>query len=247
MTNRIDVTAAPARLPRAKLVAGACLVLVVCAGVCLMRLRPDDATALVRRVASLEASMGAAGWLLAFGVQTLVAVCGILPASAGAFAAGLAFGLAGGFCISAPATFIGATLAFLLARGMFRPLVARAVSRHPALIRLDGAVAKDGWRIVVLLRISPIVPFALTSYALGLTALKLRAYLIGTLASMPALLGYVALGSIAGSGFTSLGSSRNTPLHWAVLAVTFAATALLTIYLGRIIAAALRLPPEPQV
>lgn len=118
----------------------------------------------------------------------------------GSVAIGVVYCLAGGFCIAAAATFIAATLAFLGARSIFQPFIARAISRRPSLTRLDEAIARGGWRIVGRTRMSPIIPFTVSSYALGLAALKLHPYLIGTLASTPALLGYIALGSSVGSG-----------------------------------------------
>jgi uncharacterized membrane protein YdjX (TVP38/TMEM64 family) len=65
-------------------------------------------------------------------------------------------------------------------------------------------LAQDGWRLVCVLRVSPVMPFAMTSYALGLTGISQRAYLLGTLAALPALLGYVTVGALAGMTSCSL-------------------------------------------
>ncbi|GAN65025.1 hypothetical protein Abor_003_095 [Acetobacter orientalis] len=56
--------------------------------------------------------------------------------------------------------------------------------------------------MVCLLRISPILPFAVTSYVLGFTELSTADYILGTLASLPALLGYVFIGTLTQNGFS---------------------------------------------
>ena len=57
---------------------------------------------------------------------------------------------------------------------------------------LDRSVAAEGWRLVCLMRLSPVMPFAPTSYALSLSSVRLADYLIGTLAALPALLAWPA-------------------------------------------------------
>ncbi len=92
-----------------------------------------------------------------------------------------------------------------------------------------------------LMRISPVMPFAATSYALGLTQIGQRAYLLGTLASLPALLGYVVLGALADEGLSAaLGSAG--PLRWVLLTAGAVATGLMTLRIGRMLAATGLLP-----
>ncbi len=79
---------------------------------------------------------------------------------------------------------------------MLRHWISRYLQRHPAITRIDEAMTSDGWRTVVLLRVSPVMPFALTSYGLGLTRISQRDFLLGSLASLPALIGYVAIGAL---------------------------------------------------
>ncbi|GAC1484520.1 MAG: hypothetical protein NVS2B11_10200 [Acetobacteraceae bacterium] len=98
---------------------------------------------------------------------------------------------------------------------------------------LDAAMGRDGWRFVCLLRISPVMPFALTSYALGLTTIPGRDYLLGTLASLPALMGYVAVGALARHGVTG---GAMGPLNWVLLAVGGVATVALILRSGAMLA-----------
>lgn len=153
---------------------------------------------------------------LAFAIgQVLIAACAILPASLMAIAAGAAYGMVNGLLLSAACTMLGGWLAFLLSRSMLRPWVARLVARYGASARFDDAIADEGWRFVCLLRISPVMPFAATSYGLGLTRISQRAYLLGTLASLPALASYVAVGAFGRAGL-ALGYGQKGPLQWIV-------------------------------
>ncbi|NPD68362.1 TVP38/TMEM64 family protein [Lichenicola cladoniae] len=222
------------------------LLLVVVAGIVGIRVWPHRFAHGLSTMIEMGRSFGAVGWLLAALIQILIALCGILPASVGALAAGMLYGIVPGFLLSGVATLIGAALAFMLTRSLFRPFIARTLLRWPRIGRLDDAVAQDGWRLVCLLRISPIMPFAVTSYALGLTSLRMRQYMIGTLASLPALLGYVVLGKLAGAGLSALSTRQAQPLRWILLALAIAATALLTLRLGRIIARIMQLPTVPR-
>ena len=222
--------------------AGIVLVMGLAAGLAIARLYHAQLSALASAAAQGMAVWGVTGWFLAACLQILIALCGVLPASVGGFAMGMAYGIPMGFLLSAIATIIGAVLAFLLPRGLFRPWVQSWVSRHPRVARLDDAVSRDGWRLVALMRLSPVVPFAMTSYALGLTSLTLRAYVIGTLASLPALLGYVALGHLAKIGVFSLSDGQAGPWRWAVLCFAIGVTALLTFRLAAILRLVMRLP-----
>jgi uncharacterized membrane protein YdjX (TVP38/TMEM64 family) len=125
----------------------------------------------------------------------------------------------------------GALLSFGLSRSLFRNVVARQFARHPGLARFDAWLAEDGWRVVCLLRISPVMPFAATSYALGMSAVGIQAYVVGTVASLPALLGYVYIGTLAEAGL-SASTTGAAPLQWAILGFGGSATAVLTRIIG---------------
>lgn len=151
-------------------------------------------------------------------VQIAVAACGILPAAIVAVMAGAIYGLWQGMAISVVCTMLGGWLAFLLSRSVLRPYVAGFLGRYAASARFDRSVGQEGWRFVCLLRISPVMPFAATSYGLGLTKISQRDFLLGTFASLPSLLGYVALGAFGMEGFM-LGAKGAAPLQWGLLAV----------------------------
>jgi uncharacterized membrane protein YdjX (TVP38/TMEM64 family) len=112
-------------------------------------------------------------------------------------------------------------------------MIARLLPERPRLRNLDILLAREGWKLVCLLRISPLMPFAATSYALGLSSVKLRPYLVGTLLSLPSLLGYVVIGHSAGAlGLSWHDGPDATRL--ALLAVGGVVTVLATLRIGQI-------------
>ncbi|MDE1145715.1 MAG: VTT domain-containing protein [Azospirillaceae bacterium] len=176
---------------------------------------------------------GTLGWVALVVIEVLVVASGVLPAALVGIAAGAVYGVGLGFPLAAASLMAGALLTFALTRSLFRPWVARLLPGRPRLTALDGLVAHDGWRLVCLLRVSPVMPFALTSYALGLSAIRTRAYLLGTLASLPALLGYVVAGQVAGALARDWNGGA-APWHLAGLALGALATVILTLRLGQL-------------
>ncbi|EUK18916.1 TVP38/TMEM64 family protein [Commensalibacter papalotli (ex Servin-Garciduenas et al. 2014)] len=175
-------------------------------------------------------------------IQVIIALCGVLPASTAAFGSGALYGILQGFILSAIATLIGAFISFYLSRSIFRSFIEKFLKRSSRMQKLDNLLHLDGWKLVCLLRISPIMPFALTSYALGLTSISVRAYLIGTLASLPALFGYVVMGHIASTEVTSLQTQHIASIKHLLLAIAFIGTGLLIWHLGKIVNKIIKLP-----
>ncbi len=199
--------------------------------------RPGE---LVARIIGMVHGSGRGGVAIFAAAQIIVAASGVLPASLVGLAAGAIYGVAGGFALAGATTFAGAWIAFRASRSIFRSGIERLLSRRPRLARLDASLAQENWRFVCLLRVSPVMPFAATSYALGLLSVSERDYLLGTLAALPALLGYVCLGSLIRSGFSAETQSAST-FRMVLLGVGGLATALLTLQVGRLVNRALRL------
>jgi len=225
-------------------VAAACLMLVLAACFVAARLLPQHLAGVPAEWLAQAQAWGRTSWLAFVLLQSLVAVSGVLPASLAGIAAGAVFGLVAGFWLAALSTMAGALAAFALSRSVFRPWVAGFLARRAGLKRLDEAVAQDGWRSVCLLRLSPVMPFAVTSYALGLTSIGWRDYLVGTLASLPALFCYVALGRFAGSGLQALHGGAS-PITLALLAFGLAATAVMALRIGVIVRRTLGTDAQP--
>lgn len=159
----------------------------------------------------------AAGFVL---VQTLVAGFGVLPASLTGLAIGFILGPSLGFAVAAVGTMVGAMLSFAIARSALRPLVMAALARW----NFNAPVARgQGWRFVFMLRLSPVLPFAPASFALGAMGIGWRDFSIGTLASLPALAAYVWLGAAApalNGDWRGLSHPALSVLFWIGLAMT---------------------------
>jgi uncharacterized membrane protein YdjX (TVP38/TMEM64 family)/glycosyltransferase involved in cell wall biosynthesis len=185
--------------------------------------------------------LGLLGIILFGAIQVLIALSGFIPGSLIGILAGTVYGLSIGFPLAAISTMLGALIAFLFARSFLQPLVISLLSGRSRLQDFDEALARDGWRFVCLLRVSPVMPFAATSYALGASSVSIKDYLIGTLASLPALLGYVIVGTLARAGLSAATQSADT-VRWLFIGAGLAATIFLTWRIGRMAAAAGLLP-----
>jgi uncharacterized membrane protein YdjX (TVP38/TMEM64 family) len=218
--------------------------LVLLAGLALLSLAasflagPRIAGAVVAGTAELRQA-GIAGLAVFTAACFLFALAGLVPGALLGLAAGAIFGLVDGFTAAAIGVLAGAGAAFGLSRSYLRPLITALLARSGALARLDLVLSSDGWRLVALLRVSPVMPFSLTSYALGLSGIGFQDYLLGTLASLPALFGYAALGALGGYGARlQPGTSRD--IHGALLALGAAATLALILHLSRLLGRVLK-------
>jgi uncharacterized membrane protein YdjX (TVP38/TMEM64 family)/rhodanese-related sulfurtransferase len=135
---------------------------------------------------------GAAGPLLFIGIYAVATVL-FLPGSVLTLAGGALFGPIWGTLYNLLGATLGAGLAFLIARYLARDWVqARAKG---LLARLVQGVEAEGWRFVAFTRLVPLFPFNLLNYALGLTRIPFRPYLLATLVFMlPGAVAYTYLG-----------------------------------------------------
>src|SRR5438132_2576762 len=179
---------------------------------------PERVIGVAEKLMHVVRGFGVRGAVLFAIMQVLVAVSGILPASLLGVAAGAIYGLVPGFLLAAVSTLAGALLSFFLSRSLFRAVVERQMARRPRLRNLDARIARDGWKLVCLLRVSPIMPFSATSFVLGLSAISLRDYAIGTLASLPALCGYVFIGTLADTSLAAWATGAS-PVRLILLAI----------------------------
>ncbi len=142
---------------------------------------------------------GATG-ALAFAAVYVLATVLLLPGWMLALVAGLVWGPLAGTLLVSPVSVVAASAAFVLGRTLARELVRRRVARDARFAAIDAAVARSGFRIVLLLRLSPVFPFNLLNYALGLTGVRLRDYVLASwIGMLPGTCLYVWLGSLAGS------------------------------------------------
>ena len=121
-----------------------------------------------------------------------------IPGSILTLAGGAIFGLAEGVAYVFVGALLGSVAAFLLARHGARKWIEGRVTNHPRFGAISQAVAREGLKITFLLRLSPIFPFNFLNYALGLTRMSLRDYVIASLGMLPMTLLYVYYGRVIG-------------------------------------------------
>ena len=132
--------------------------------------------------------------------------------------------------VSAVSTF-AAAVAFTIARRFARTRVEELARRDPRFHAVDRAVARGGWRVVFLLRLSPLVPYAVSNYLFGVTAIPFGAFVLASwIGMMPGTLLYLSLGA---AGRVAAGPAGRTPAEWAALGVGIAATIAVTAWIGR--------------
>lgn len=108
---------------------------------------------------------------------------------------------------------IGAVMAFMVGRYLFRGRVEVLARKYPVMQAMDGALMRKGLRIMVLLRLSPLIPFNALNYVLGVMAVEGRDYVVALLAILPGTILYVFIGASAGSlvdGATTVNTVNTT-------------------------------------
>lgn len=134
--------------------------------------------------------------MVAFVVIYVIDALILGPAWLFALVAGLAFGLVkGGLLVWASAT-IAAALGFLVARYFARHRIEKIALRNEKYEAVDRAIKRHGWKVVLLLRISPVLPYTISNYIYGLTAVDFVHYLIASAVGLiPMVAVYVSIGA----------------------------------------------------
>ncbi len=171
-----------------------------------------------------------------------VAAVAFVPGSLLTLAAGAVFGLVKGVLYVFIAAVLGSAAAFLVSRHLARTLIEQRLAGNARFAAIDRAVSAQGRKIVFLLRLSPVFPFNLLNYALGLTNVHFIDYLIASVGMLPGTLLYVYYGKLAGDVAALAGGAavRKDTTYYAVLVLGLAATVLVTALVTRIARRALQ-------
>jgi uncharacterized membrane protein YdjX (TVP38/TMEM64 family) len=194
-----------------------------------------DAVQVVQTVLIQVQQLGAVG-ILAFIALYVLATIALIPGSLLTLGAGAVYGVVQGSLYVAIGATLGALSAFLIGRYLARDWVKQKIETNSKFKSVDQAVGREGFKIVLLTRLSPIFPFTLLNYALGITRVSLRDYVLGCIGMLPGTVLYVYIGSLA-SDLTNLDAgtaSANPWLQWSIRGIGFAATAAITIYLAKL-------------
>jgi uncharacterized membrane protein YdjX (TVP38/TMEM64 family) len=189
----------------------------------------------LREVLQWIDGLGAIG-AIAFIALYIIATVAFLPGSILTLGAGVVFGVVQGAIYVFIGATLGATLAFLVGRYLARGWVSRKIAGNSKFRAIDEAVGREGFKIVLLTRLSPVFPFNLLNYAFGITGVTLRDYFLGCVGMIPGTILYVYLGSLAGN-LALIGSETqptNPTVEWLIRIVGLIATIAVTVYVTRI-------------
>ncbi|GLC41253.1 hypothetical protein PLESTB_001082200 [Pleodorina starrii] len=216
-------------------------------------LAPGDAEAM--SVSSLAdaavEAVASSGWLGPAVFVALYAAATVLlfPASVLTLAAGALFGPLAGTALVSLASTTGATAAFLVSRYLARPWVEQRIAGLPRFKAVLSGVAAKGPYVVFLLRLSPLVPFNLLNYALGLTPVQLLPYVVSSWVGMlPGTFAYVYLGGAGKAAVSAAagGGAAMDPTQLVLYGVGAVATVLATRAIGSAASKALEEEEQQQ-
>lgn len=227
--------------PRLRTASAAARILFAAAALTLFVFAGRRFGALLPEFARWVESLGAWG-PLAFVVGYAGAAVAFVPGSLLTLAGGAIFGLGRGTLFVFAGAVLGSSLAFLVARYLARRAIERRLEGSARFAAIDRAVARHGRRIVFLLRLSPVFPFNLLNYALGLTRVRFVDYLVASLGMLPGTVLYVYYGKLAGDVAALAGGAAvpRDAKYWTLLAAGLVATVVVTAYVTRLARRALR-------
>jgi uncharacterized membrane protein YdjX (TVP38/TMEM64 family) len=185
--------------------------------------------------------LGALGGVVFIAIY-IIATLAFLPAAILTLGAGVIFGVIWGSLYVFIGATLGAVAAFLVGRYLARGWVKQKISSYKKFANIDKAVSKEGLKIVFLIRLSPLFPFNLLNYALGVTSVSLKDYFLASVGMIPGTIMYVYLGHLAGD--LALIGNKSQPdnmiLHWVIQIIGLIATIAVTVYVTKIAKKALK-------
>ena len=188
---------------------------------------------LIQQFIAWVQALGPAGYV-AFVLGYAVCCVFLIPASALTLAAGAVFGFWAGSVVVLIGATLGAAAAFLLGRTVLRGRVERFVASRPKLQAVDRAIALEGVRLMLLMRLSGFPPFTWINYALSLSDVRFLPYLLTTFFGIiPGVLAFTWAGA---AGAKALSGEGNR----IALIVTAVGAVLVSAYIARIAARAVR-------
>jgi uncharacterized membrane protein YdjX (TVP38/TMEM64 family) len=190
--------------------------------------------AIVVRLNELFDRLGPLG-LLVFEILYIVNALLLGPAWLLTLVAGLAFGLVKGILVVWVAATVAAAAAFLVARYLARARVEKVARKNENFEAVDRAIAKNGGKVVLLLRISPFFPYTIANYLYGLTAVRFVPYVVSTaIGILPMIAIYVAIGAAGREAVEAAADGGpGSPAEWLVFAVGVACTVVAAVIITR--------------
>lgn len=195
-------------------------------------------------------ALGAIGPIVVVVAYVVMTVL-LIPGSAMTIGTSTIFGFWKGLAIVLVGANLGALCSFLLARTTMREKVARWAAANPKFAALDHAIGQNGFKMVFLSRLSPVFPFTLLNYLLGLTTVRTPTYVLANLIGMlPGTGLYVYLGATAREALAGK-VATDTPVGQLLLKVvgllaTIAVVVIITRIARKALAQAEAEPATPE-
>jgi len=187
--------------------------------------------------AELTESFGAYGFLF-FVFFYIIAVLAFVPITPFSLTAGALFGW-WGVPIAYCAAVVGSMVAFLIARGIGHDLVLKLGEKRPLVRAIEQIAVKGGFRLILLIRLSGVLPLAVQNYSFGATGVSLRSYLYATMIGMipgaiiKVWIGKTGMDVISGAAFSDW-------VNMVGLLFALAMTVIMLIYVGKLAVKELR-------
>lgn len=183
----------------------------------------------------VENDLGAWGPLvlsIAYIPLTVLAV----PASILTLGGGYLYGMVVGFIADSLGSTLGATAAFLLGRTIGRPYVLSKVKDYPKFRAVVIAVQRSGFKIVLMLRLVPLLPYNMLNYLLSVTPVPLGQYMLASwLGMMPMTMALVYAGTtLKDLSDITHGWHEFSPSRWIFLMTSLLVSVLLIISVTRV-------------
>ena len=146
---------------------------------------------------------------------------------------------------------IGAGLLFGVIKGsnLARERIENKFGKNRKFAAIDSAIGREGWKIVFLLRLTPLLPFNLSNYLYGLTSVAFWPYVMASwIGMMPGTILFVYIGSLGKTAAEAAAGGADTG-KLVLNAVAFLATVAVTVYVTKIARKALKetqMTPEPN-
>lgn len=167
-------------------------------------------------------------------------VCAV-PASVLTLGGGYLFGLPVGFFADSIGATLGATAAFLLGRTIGRSYVISKLKNYPKFHAVAIAIQRSGFKIVLLLRLVPLLPFNMMNYLLSVTPVRLGEYMLASwVGMMPITFALVYVGTtLKDLSDVTHGWAEVSTTRWVLIAAGFMISVILMVYITKVAKAAL--------
>ncbi|MCP4849141.1 MAG: TVP38/TMEM64 family protein [Verrucomicrobiaceae bacterium] len=206
------------------------LIIIILATLTIWAILTPDINSQLQEMMSSIRSLGYWGALL-FTLVYVAATVILIPGPILTLGAGATFGLWKGFLLVSLASTLAASTAFLVGRHLARDWIWKKIADNSRMAGIKAAIDRDGWKIVGLSRLSPMIPYTILNYFLSLTHVRFTHYVIASwIGMMPGTFAYVYLGSLGAIDT----QHEKSAMEWTLLCIGIIATLVVTVLISRI-------------